>query len=52
MMDVKSTKLDLSKTSKDRTVYTMMINMTILTKTLDNLRGDIKETEEARIKKD
>ena len=41
--------MDLSETSMDRTVHTLMSNMALTTKSLDDLRGFLKETKEARI---
>ena len=52
MVDKNLTKSDLSETSLNRTVHTMMTTTTVLTKTLDDLWDDLSDKEEARIKRE
>ena len=42
MTDAKSIKSNLSKTTMNRTIHTMMTSMTVLTKALNDIQGDIK----------
>ena len=49
MTDAKSTKLDISDTTTDKTIQKMMTEMTVVIKALNDLRDHLKDTEDVGI---
>ena len=48
MTDTKSLKSDISDTTMGKIIHTMITNITVVTKVVDDLREKLKDTEEAQ----